>query len=162
MWQNELVRIVRFLINDIDGVTYTDDRLEETILVAAQLLQSTMDFDTTYTVDVDQVTLSPDPTEGTKDNFFINCLAMKAAIIVLGSECKTSAAQAYRIKDATSSLDSTASYQSLHQLYKELTEQLAKYIMDYRAGNSIVGGCVITPTTYEGTPYGGVEMRNFY
>ncbi len=159
-WQNEISRIVRFLINDIDATSYTDDRLEETILVAAQLLLGTMDFSTTYLVDVDSLTLTPDPTLlDPKDNFFINCLSLKTAIIVLGSECKTAAAQGWRIKDATSSIDTTASYQSLHQLYKELMDKLDKFIFDYRAGNSIAGGAILTPYTYEGLD--GIPIRNF-
>ena len=52
-WQNEMVRIVRFLINDIDASSYTDERLEETILVAAQSVYASIDFPNTYTIDVD-------------------------------------------------------------------------------------------------------------
>jgi hypothetical protein len=162
MWTNEIVRIVRFLIGDTEGITYTDDRLEETILVAAQLLLSTMDFSTEYSVDVDQVTLNPDPTEGTKDNLFINCLAMKAAIVVLNSESKTAAVQSWRVKDGTSSVDTTASYQSLHQLAKELSDKLDKYIFDYRAGNSLAGAAVLTPYTYDGVSNADNGIRNFY
>ena len=84
-WQNEIVRMVRFLVNDIDASTYDDSRLEETILVAAQLLIGNIDFDRTYTVDVDTLVLSPDPTTlTTKDNNFINLLAVQASCIILG------------------------------------------------------------------------------
>jgi hypothetical protein len=168
MWQNELVRIVRFLINDVDAVSYTDDRLEETILVAAQLIHNSVDFSVSYTIDIDQTILSPDPTEGTKDNDFINIVAIKTACIVLGSECKTSAAQGWRVKDGTSSIDTTASYQSLHQLYKELSDQLDSMLMSYQAGNSIGAGAVLTPYTQQyisnGLTYNqqGTEIRNFY
>jgi hypothetical protein len=162
VWQNELVRIVRFLIGDLDSTTYSDDRLEETILVAAQLLLSTMDFSQTYSVDVDATTLSPDCTEGTKDDFFIGCLSLKTAVIILNSEAKTAAAQSWRVKDSTSSIDTTASYQAMHQLAKELSDKLDKYIFDYRAGNSLVGGAVLTPYTYEGLSNQGTEIRNFY
>ena len=45
-WQSEMVRIVRHLINDLDSTNYsfTDDRLEELILVASQLVLTTLDF----------------------------------------------------------------------------------------------------------------------
>lgn len=153
VWTNEIVRIVRFLINDITSATYSDDRLEETILVAAQLLLDTMDFNNTYTVDVDTAVLSPDPTTlTTKDNMFINALALKTACIVLGSEVKTLAAQNYRIKDGPSSIDSTMAYQATHQLYKDLCDKLEKFLFDYRAGNSIAGQAILTPYTYEGLP----------
>lgn len=159
-WQNEITRMVRFLVNDIDATSYTDDRLEETILVAAQLLLSSMDFEQSYTVDVDSLVLTPDPTASPKDNFFINVLAIKTATIILGSEAKTLAAQSYRIKDATSSIDISSAYQSIHQLYLELCDKLDKMIIDYRAGNSIAGQAVLTPYTWEGGNL-GEPIRNF-
>ena len=63
-WQNEMTLIVRHLIHDLDSSNYTfvDDRLEESILVSAQLVLHEIDFEKTYTVDVDSSTLSPDPT----------------------------------------------------------------------------------------------------
>ena len=159
-WQNEMVRIVRFLINDLDATTYEDCRLEETILVAVQLLIDQLDFANTYTVDVDSLVLSPDPTTlTTKDNFFINVASIKAACIVLGSEAKTLAAQSARIKDGPSSIDISSAYQSVHQLYKELCDKLDKMILDYNAGNSVAGQAVLTPYTYEGID--GTVIRNF-
>jgi hypothetical protein len=160
VWQNEVVRIVRFLINDLESLTYTDDRLEETVLVSAQLLLDTMDFAQSYTVDVDQVILTPDPTESPKDNFFINVLALKTACIVIGSEAKTLATQSYRIKDASSSIDISAAYQSLNQLHKQMCDKLDKMIFDYRAGNSLAGQAVLTPYTQEGLNE-GQPIRNY-
>jgi hypothetical protein len=168
VWQNEMVRIVRFLVNDLDSISYTDDRLEETILVSAQLMLINVDFGVNYTIDVDQFILSPDPTEGTKDNDFIAIVVTKAACIILGSEAKTLAAQGFRVKDGTSSIDTTAAYQSIHQLHKELNDELASLIVGYQAGNSIGGGAVMTPYTQSyitnGMIYGqqGNEIRNFY
>ena len=39
-WQNEMVLIVRHLINDLDdsNQSFSDERLEGTVLVSAQLL----------------------------------------------------------------------------------------------------------------------------
>jgi hypothetical protein len=159
-WQNEITRMVRFLVNDLDATSYTDDRLEETILVSAQLLLDNIDFAQTYTVDVDSLVLSPDPTVDPKDNFFINTVAVKTACIILGSEAKTLAAQSYRIKDASSSIDISAAYQSVHQLYKEMCDKLDKMIIDYKAGNSIAGQAVLTPYTWEGGNL-GQPIRNF-
>jgi len=159
-WQNEMVRIVRFLVNDLDSVTYADCRLEETILVAAQLRTDQLDFDNTYTVDVDTLYLSPDPTTlETKDNFFINVVSMSAACIILGSEAKTLAAQSARIKDGPSSIDLSSAYQSSYQMYKDICEKLDKMILDHNAGNSTAGGAVLTPYTYEGLD--GTPIRNF-
>ena len=49
-WQNEMSIILRHLVNDLDSSSYTfsDDRIEETILVASQLVLHEMDFESTY------------------------------------------------------------------------------------------------------------------
>ena len=63
--------MVRHMINDVDPTNYkySVSRLETTILVAAQLVSEDMDFDNDYVVNVEQSTLTPDPTDtDTKDN----------------------------------------------------------------------------------------------
>ena len=161
-WQNEMARILRYIINDIDASTYSDDRLEETLLIAAQLLFHNVEFDNTYTIDVDTLVLSPDPTTlSTKDNAFINLVIMKAACIILGSETKTLAAQAYRIKDGPSSIDIGPAYEATKQLQSEICTKLEQMIFEYRAGNSIVGHAIMTPYTQNGINT-GYPTRNFY
>jgi hypothetical protein len=149
-WTNEMVRIVRFLVNDLDAASYTDDRLEETILVAAQLLYCTMDFDNTYTIDVDSLSLTPDPTLiDPKDNWFINLVCVKTSCIILGSETKTLAAQSYRITDGPATIDIQGAYKSTKEMYDSCSLKLEKMIVDYRCGNSIAGQAVLTPYTVE-------------
>ena len=49
-WQIELPIIVRTLINDLDVTpTYTDDRLQQTLVVAAQYVNREMNFNNEYT-----------------------------------------------------------------------------------------------------------------
>jgi hypothetical protein len=161
-WETEITRMVRFLISDLDAVSYSDSRLEETILVAAQLLLNTIDFDRQYLVEVDCLSLSPDPTQTSpKDDFFINALVLKTTCIILGSEAKTLAAQSYRIKDGPSSIDIGASYQATKELYKNMCDKLDKMILDYKAGNSIAGHAIITPYTQEGVSQGH-PIRNYF
>ena len=160
-WQNEMVRIVRFLVNDLDADSYSDDRLEETILVAAQLVYASIDFPNTYTIDVDTLVLTPDPTSTTKDDWFINIVCVKAACIILGSETKTLAAQSYLIKDGPSTIDAGGVYRASQQMYKDMCNNLASMIMNYKAGNSIGALAIMTPYTQENLS-GGYEMRNFY
>ena len=63
-WQNEMTLIVRHLINDLDSsdYTFTDTRLEEAVLVSAQLASLEIDFENTYTIDVDSSSLTTDTT----------------------------------------------------------------------------------------------------
>lgn len=159
-WQNEMVRILRHLIDDLDSATYADSRLEELILVSAQLMIDTIDFDNTYTIDVDTLALSPDPTTlTTKDNEFINLVCLKSACIILGSEAKTAASHAYVIKDGPSAIDGKGVYAALKQIHNDMLDTLANAILAMRAGNSVAGEAILTPYTYEG--YGADYYRNY-
>lgn len=154
-WQTVMVKIVRYMINDIDGTTYTDNRLEETILVSASLLYPTMDFNNVYDIDIDNSTMTPDPTE-IGDDWFVNLVCIKTACIILGSEAKTLAAQSYRITDGPATIDVGGAYKATLDLYKDTCAKFDKAVMDYRAGNSIAGQSVLTPYTQtsisEGNP----------
>ena len=149
-WQNEMVRILRFLINDINSVTYADCRLEETLLVAAQLKYAAIDFDQTYSIDVDALTLSPDPTAvNPKDDWFINIVCLYAASIILDSEAKTLAAQSFRIKDGPSSIETGDAYKATKELADEMAKKVDMAIMQYKAGDSVGAQAILTPYTQE-------------
>ena len=90
-WQGQMTTVVRHLINDVDPSNYTfsTDRVETTILVAAQLLIMNVDFNNTYDVNVEASTLSPDPSDlDTKDDPFIALACLRAACIIVGSEIR--------------------------------------------------------------------------
>jgi len=77
-WQNELTIIVRHIIGDLDSDNYSfsDGRIEESILVAAQLIHNEMEFLVEYNIEVDNGSLTPDPTttpvgSSNKDDDFI-------------------------------------------------------------------------------------------
>lgn len=156
-WQNEMVRILRYLISDISGATYEDCRLEETLLVAAQLKAGAIDFNNTYTIDVDLLSLSPDPTAtNPKDDWFINIVCLYAASIILDSEAKTLAAQAYRIKDGPSTIETGDAYKATKELAEEMAKKVDQAIMQYKAGDSVGAQAILTPYTQQyvsqGTP----------
>lgn len=149
-WQNEMTTIVRNLINDIDGTSYTDSRIETVILVATQLLSTQVDFGNSYTIDVDLLSLTPDPTTvEPKDNDFINLVCLQAALIILRSEAKTLAAQSYRITDGPSSIDISAAYKGLQEQVKEMQDLLDWAIAGYTTGalNALGGQAILTPYT---------------
>ena len=147
-WQNEMVRIVRHLINDLDSsnYTFTDDRLEESALVAAQLLLKEVDFDNTYTVDTDALDMSPDPTTlATKDDAFINLVCLKSACVILGSEVRTNSLNAIVVKDGPSSIDMRGIAAGLNNIYKDMCAKFDHYVMQWKAGNSIAGQAILSP-----------------
>ena len=54
-WQGQMSTMVRYLVDDIDSSSYkySDDRVETTLLVAAQLSSLQVDFTNTYTIKVE-------------------------------------------------------------------------------------------------------------
>ena len=62
-WQIELPLIVRSWINDLsDTPTYSDERIQQLLVVAAQHVVQQVDLTTKYTVNIINPDLSPDPT----------------------------------------------------------------------------------------------------
>jgi len=79
--------------DDVDDRVYTDARLEELIVVAANLVIQEMAFSNTYTVDIAATSISPDPITQ-KDTVFQNMVVLKAACLADQSTLRTRAQQA--------------------------------------------------------------------
>jgi hypothetical protein len=140
--------IVRHLINDVDPSNYSfsDQRIETTILVAAQLMLMSVDFNNVYSVNVETCTLSPDPTDAeTKDDPFITLSCLRAACIIIGSQIRSESGNAISIKDGPSSIDLTGVTQTLIVLYKDLCDKYEKLLLNYKAGNAISGQAILGP-----------------
>jgi hypothetical protein len=140
--------IVRHLVNDVDSDNYTfsNTRLETTILVAAQLCQMNIDFANTYTINVENCTLSPDPTDSsTVDNPFITLICLRAACIIIGSEIRSESGNAISIKDGPSAIDLRGVTQTLTVIYKDLCEKYEHLLLEYRAGSSVAGQAILGP-----------------
>lgn len=140
--------IVRHLVNDLDSskYSYTPHRVETAILVAAQLTTMNVDFDNTYTINVEKCTLTPDPTDtGTKDDAFIALICLRTACIILGSEIRSESGNAISIKDGPSAIDLRGVTQVLAILYKDLCEKYEHLLLEYRAGNSTAGQAILGP-----------------
>lgn len=91
-WQNELTSIVRILINDTGPVyTYSDLRIQQSLVVAAKYVQFDVVLDHQYLVDVSNLEISPDPTAD-NDDIFISLTSLKAACIIDQSNFRTKAA----------------------------------------------------------------------
>jgi hypothetical protein len=129
----------------MDAVSYADDRLEETVLVSAQLILNYVDFDNTFTVDVDGLSLAPDPTEGTKDNSFINIVCTKAACVILSSELRTHSLNSISISDGPSRIDMTGIVKNLQVAQQDMCAKSEDAIMQHKAGNSIAGQAILGP-----------------
>ena len=147
-WQGQMSTIVRHLVDDLDSSSYaySDKRIETSILVASQLMIMNVDFNNDYTINVETCSLSPDPTDAeTKDNPFITLSSLRAACIIVGSQIRKESGNAISIKDGPSAIDLRGVTQTLIVLYKDLCEKYENLLLEYRAGNSIVGHAVLGP-----------------
>ena len=147
-WQGQMTTVVRHLINDVDPSNYTfsTDRVETTILVAAQLLIMNVDFNNTYDINVEASTLSPNPSDSdTKDDPFIALACLRAACIIVGSEIRKESGNAISIKDGPSAIDLRGVTSTLTVLYQDLCKKYDEAELDYRAGNSVSGQSILGP-----------------
>ena len=147
-WQGQMSTILRYLIDDVDSTSYkfSDERIETTLLVAAQLVTLEVDLTNTYTINVETCALSPDPTEtDTRDNAFINLVCLKGAVVIVGSQIRSESSNSISIKDGPSAIDLRGVTGTLTVLYKDLSEKYEKLLLDYRTGNSVAGKSILGP-----------------
>lgn len=146
-WQSELSTIIRYLINDLDpnNYQYSDERIEITSVVAAQMVILDVSLPVQYNINVQSISISPDPTSDPKDNLFVNLVALKAACIILGSEVKTQGMNAISIKDGPSAIDLRGVASTMTFLYQDICAKYQKLLQDAKedlvaaAGQAILG-----------------------
>ena len=81
VWQDQVIPIVRVLLNDlVSPYTLSDRRLEQLCAVSAHLVSSELYTVYEYSVNIAARTISPDPYVS-DDRAFINLIALKAACI---------------------------------------------------------------------------------
>lgn len=151
-WQNEMVIIVRHLIDDLDPNNYqfSDDRIEEAIVVAAQLIHNETEFNTAYTVEVDNRVLSPDPTltpvgSDSKDDDFIALCCLRAAILFTASQIKTYSMKSIILRDGPSLLDMRGVVAGLKALHDDLTKKYDEVKLDYQTSKLGLGKAILSP-----------------
>ena len=146
-WQNEMALIVRHLVNDLDSssYTFTDSRIEESVLVSAQLAALEVDFENTYAIEVDSLSLSPDPTDSSnKDDSFINIVSLRTARMLIGSELKTHSLNAISLRDGPSALDLRGIVSGLKILFDDINKRYEEALTQYKL-NGVVGQAILGP-----------------
>lgn len=164
-WQGVMTTMVRTLIGDLDPTDYeySDARIEQTILVSAQLVMSMADFQNNYSVNVEACGIVPDPTDDPIDNDFVNLVVLKAACIILGSEVKATAGKSISVKDGPSTIDMRGIAGPIKHLQQDVCGRFDQMLMDYKAGKSIAGQSVLgpnSPASFNFTNGGGSGHEN--
>jgi len=147
-WEGQMTTVVRHMIDDVDDTnyTYTDARLEKALLVSAQLTVMNVDFPNVYTINIEECSLSPDPTDtATKDDAFIALICLRTACLILGGEIRSESGNAISIKDGPSAIDLRGVTQTLSSLYKDICARYDQLLLEYRAGSSVAGTAILGP-----------------
>lgn len=146
VWNDVMVRLLRSLIGDDGAVSeYADARLEELLLTSAYMMLSEVNFTNTYTVDLDDGTIVPDPVDN-NDNLFINLVVLKAAFMLFSAEYRLASNKSLIVKDGPSSIDGTAIAQQKKLLVDNAKKNLDQALLEYRAGNyAAAGEAIIGP-----------------
>jgi hypothetical protein len=160
-WQMDMILMLRSVIGDLDATKYTDERLKQILMVGAYNVQNDADFPNTYTVNVGQVSVSPDPVDSGDSDFTI-LTVYKSACILIGSEVKTESANAISIKDGPSAIDLRGVSGSLMALHKSICDKYEELLTRYRyeSGNgdgTPVGTAILGP--YSPGSWGARENR---
>lgn len=152
MWQSEMTIIVRHIVDDLnpDDYQFSDDRIEEAILVAAQLIHNEMEFSIDYRIEVDNRLLYPDPTitpiaGSDKDDDFIALCCLRAGLLFTGSQLKTYSLKAITLRDGPSSLDMRGVVAGLKVLHEDLTRKYEQVKLDYQTSKLGLGKVILSP-----------------
>jgi hypothetical protein len=83
-WQIEIPIIVRNLINDLNNPPlYSDDRINQLAVVAAQYVLSEVNLSRSYTIDIVNVDIMADPSDpNSRDVDFIGFIGLKTACLL--------------------------------------------------------------------------------
>jgi hypothetical protein len=143
-WKIDLVLMLRSIIGDLDKAKFTDERIKQILVVGAYNVLNDADFSETYTVNVAEISISPDPITQS-DTDFSTLTVYKSACILLGSEVKTEAANAISIKDGPSAIDLRGVTANLTNLYNDLCAKYDALLKTYQYNNTLVGQAILGP-----------------
>ena len=114
--------MLRTLLNDAgcDAVRYTPQRLEDLLITAAYLLPLEVNFKSTYVVNVETRTITPNPINETDGDEFINLMVLKSACIADEGNFRTAAlAQGVTARIGPAALQTSSYGQYLGTLLNE-------------------------------------------
>jgi hypothetical protein len=146
-WQIEIPLIVRTLINDLnDNPTYSDERIQQVVTVAAKYVQLDVTLDNAYDINVSASTITPDPVEN-KDDIFVSLVCLRSACIIDQSTLRTKAAmEGIRAALGPASLSVGGSLEGIKillekgpcQTYFDLTEH-------WSVGSAVTAQAILSP-----------------
>jgi hypothetical protein len=151
-WQDEMVDILRTMVNDTAGSKYTDDRLQEVLTVAARLVGFDADFRADYLVDRPNLSIAPDPTTSVpRDEAFIDLVTVRAAAMLDQGAAAVAAGQAILVEDVGSKIDLREAFKAQLSLFQKgwgavYDRMLGEYLAGQQSGS--MGAVILSPFRY--------------
>jgi hypothetical protein len=149
-WDSTLPILVRSAIGDTASPPkYADADLLPVILTAAFSTifnVPSISSLTTYNIDVENVSLTPDPTDpSTLDMTFSYLVTLKASTMLLYSEVRKYGQQAIAIRDGTSAIDLKRDLKALTELANKYSAELDSAIYyAFRAAGELNGRMIVS------------------
>lgn len=162
IWQTFIVNMVRSLINDVsEDPVFSDLRIQEAVCVAGLICAQEYEFTISYSFDMDQIDIVPDPVDE-RDNLAIALFALKTACILNMNQYQNATGAAIKVRDGDSQIDTTGSfggYRDILELgpcasYQKLLKQ-KQFKKSMGSGRAIMTP-LSSPDFYQGT-YGSVS-----
>lgn len=150
MWPIELIEILRVLTNDIEEPPeISENALRRVIMVAALQVTQELNLRNKYKVNVATERIIPDPTvEASRDEGFINMVALKAACIIDRGNAMQAANEAIKVVSGKHSFDLSDKVAGklaiLKQGWCSAYDQTKLEYLNYEA-TAVAGQFVMTP-----------------
>lgn len=153
MWQTDWVTMLRYTIGDTSATpTYSDASLVTMLVIAASYVINDVFLPTTYTADVDNETISPDPSA---DNDFTTLVVLKAACLLdHGKLISVARSSGVSIKIDRSSIETDS---GKLDAYKSIIAMSACKLYDdaliaYAFGNALAYRVILSPAVGPNIP----------
>jgi hypothetical protein len=165
-WDIEIPIIVRNLINDLaDNPVYSDNRINQLAVVAAQYVLGQVNLTQSYTIDIVNVSITPDPSSPeSRDTDFVGFIALKSACILDQSTFRTKASME-GIRTALGSANLSISGHLVG--YKKILDQeegpcklYEQLTLDHNIGNATAVRAILSP--FVGNKFDPSYLRRNY
>jgi hypothetical protein len=147
MWDSEMVLLLRFVIDDVDEpVKYSDDKLQQLLLVAGQFVRTEVPLSQEYIIDVENYSITPDPTvTDHRDDSFINLTVLKAGCLLSTSPLIKSSGKNLRVKETTYEYDARGTLDSSKFAVQTFCSAYQDAKWGFATTNGVIGEVIIGP-----------------
>jgi hypothetical protein len=156
-WDTTLVNRLRFYIHDIDASTqsYTDSTLAKYLAISViDVASDVYLIDTTFTVNTDDPSISPDPTSSSVPQGIANLFVLRAAMLIAMGEMRRDVAKyGIKVKDDMTSYDATGAMKGRAEVFKSYEENYQKTKWEWEKGNKAAGKAILGPYSSADNPF---------